>query len=101
MLSDHELFATVLGWLPAADLGAWSALNLSRDEAWDIWPSHSGLSLGIGSGSLQGPKVNYSSYAALTVKSRPPRSANGNPAARSIADLAPFRYHASWKNSRL
>jgi hypothetical protein len=45
MLSDHELFATVLGWLPAADLGAWSALNLSRDEAWDIWPSHSGWSL--------------------------------------------------------
>jgi hypothetical protein len=54
MLSDHELFATVLGWLPAADLGAWSALNLSRDEAWDIWPSHSGLSLGSTEVSARG-----------------------------------------------
>jgi hypothetical protein len=51
-------------------------------------------------GRSKGAKVDYSSYAALTVKSHPPRSAKGNPAAWSIADLAPFGYQASWKNSR-
>ena len=45
--------------------------------------------------------ASVSSGATSTTKSHSRRTAKGKTDARSVAELAPFRYQGSWKNSRL
>jgi hypothetical protein len=52
-------------------------------------------------GRPTGPSVAHASNAATPAKSHSRRTAKGKSDARSVAELAPFRYQGSWKNSRL
>jgi hypothetical protein len=52
-------------------------------------------------GRSKGPNVAHTSSVATLAKSHSRRAAKGKSDARSVAELAPFRYQGSWKNSRL
>jgi hypothetical protein len=52
-------------------------------------------------GRAKGPKPDYGSNTAITAKPHSRPSAKIKSGARAVAELAPFRYQASWKNSRL
>ena len=52
-------------------------------------------------GRSKGPNVAHTSSVATPAKSHSWRAAKGKSDARSVAELAPFRYQGSWKNSRL
>ena len=52
-------------------------------------------------GRTKGPSVAPRANATAPAKSHSRRTAKCKSDARSVAELAPFRYQGSWKNSRL